>query len=451
MLEQIHFKGRLVLLSPLHAGTGEFTPIREIAGIDKSKLPEATSADEAPPEQLVARVARDERGLPCIPATSLKGCLRAACGQEDIVAELFGEISDHTDESGHMGRLLLSLARAEKESIEKIENPDLPHYDPERMSYLLPRVSIDRDLGTAKEHHLFMQELVPAGVCFSFSGVYLGGEVEFREKVLPVLGVLARPGGISLGKGQGLGQGRLRLEPGSLEAQRIYFDPRKFGKERQPVEVKLVTAADASCLTYRLLLTCKGPYLISDPSRAGKKGDIDDPAIKALQEAGGKPLLLPSSLLGVLRSKMAWWRALKQGGQIDDPERKPDSWEEDPRELTTTERLFGVTGWRKLVQVKTIELKDKPQTVQIASVALDRFTQGPIDGALFTTEAYLDVKYRVVLELESRKGCGAGDKDDQGDWEEFLGYLQEDGLMLGHGVNKGFGWFEVEIIGGDHG
>ena len=460
MLEQIHFKGRLELLSPLHAGTGEFTPLGEIGVIDQEKLPAAASADEAPPEQLVARVARDDKGLPCIPVASLKGCLLSACRQAVIdsgqLAELFGEISDHTDESGRMGRLLLGLARADEQSIEDIGQPDLPHYDAARASYLLPRVSIDRDRGTAKEHHLFMQELVPAGVRFCFSGIYLGCVDDFKEEALPVLAVLVRPEGVSLGKGQGLGQGRLRLEPESLKAERIYFDPWKFCKERHPLEVKLVPAADAAGQTYQLTLKCEGPFLITDPSRAGKKGDAQDPAIKALQEAEGKPLLLPSSLLGVLRSKMAWRQALKsdvgidEATQIDDPDRKPSSWA-DPGELTVTERLFGVTGWRKLLKVKAIELKGKPQTVQITSVALDRFTQGPIDGALFTTEAYLGVEYQIVLELESRGGRGAKNEDDKAAWEDLLEYLEEDGLVLGHGGAKGFGWFEVTREGGDHG
>lgn len=453
LLEQITIRGQLEALTPLHVGTGEFCALREI--VDQETLPKHIKDDQAKLDSLVAMVARDVNEKPCIPATTLKGCLRSACRQsdmeEEVLKKLFGEIHDEEQSSGEIGALRFRLANfVQMAPSDSKAAVTLPYYSPQRASYILTRVAIDRHTGTAQDKKLFNQEMVPKGALFSFRLDFAGNKKDFEDDALRVLNLLAGSRGVALGKGQGLGQGQVRLKPETVTWERTYFDPDKFSKKLDtsftiPIEPEETLASQVA---YVLRLECDGPYLTSDPFRAGEKENPGDPSIQALQSEEGQPLLLPSSLLGVLRSKMAWQQALALGRQVteeeyrrdvDDPERKT-GWA-SPADLTPTERLFGVTGWRKLVRVEYLELKGRRGTCDATSVALDRFTGGPLDGALFTTHAYHGVEFEVKLGLEKR-----GHQKDEEAFRELMESICEEGLILGHGGNKGFGWFKVERL-----
>jgi hypothetical protein len=158
---------------------------------------------------------------------------------------------------------------------------------------------------------------------------------------------------------------------------------------------------------------------------------------------------------------MAWCQALNNDrkGQdcedVDNRFRRPD-WD-TPRALTATERLFGVTGWRKLLEVAKVDRVNGGEQCDLTSVALDRFSAAPIDNALFTTRAYRGVEFMVSLSLAHRRYrlpdekeeilFGAGNPEDEAAFNSLVDQVCGEGvLMLGHGVNKGFGWFKVEEV-----
>jgi hypothetical protein len=78
--------------------------------------------------------------------------------------------------------------------------------------------------------------------------------------------------------------------------------------------------------------------------------------------------------------------------------------------------------------------------VEITSEALDQFSMAPLDGALFTTRAFVGCEFSVHLGLDRRRTVTAADETF---FRELVDDATDNGLMLGHGTNKGFGWFAV--------
>ena len=111
---------------------------------------------------------------------------------------------------------------------------------------------------------------------------------------------------------------------------------------------------------------------------------------------------------------------------------------DDVKTLTQTERLFGVTGFRARLAIDRLEVK-KAEDFEISSVKLDRFTGGPMDNALFKTQAHRDVEVHVSLRLAHATEA------DVTFTEQLITDICREGevLVLGHGGSKGFGWFNV--------
>ncbi len=92
------------------------------------------------------------------------------------------------------------------------------------------------------------------------------------------------------------------------------------------------------------------------------------------------------------------------------------------------------------------------EIAEITSVKLDHFSGAPIDKALFSTKVVVGVRLEIALALESRRDAdpekrgGAGDADEKVAklFKELIEDIRGDGLTLGHGANKGFGWFKFE-------
>lgn len=114
-----------------------------------------------------------------------------------------------------------------------------------------------------------------------------------------------------------------------------------------------------------------------------------------------------------------------------------------PEDLTPTERLFGVTGWRGLLAVESIRVIRPGGKQTFTSVKLDRFSSAPIDGALFSVEAFVDPVFEVTLRLAPREKAPIT-LEAQSLFDRLLNDIKDMGLMLGHGGSRGFGWFSVD-------
>lgn len=412
--------GSLSVLSPLHLGNGQ-------RGEREGLIVRTEQGEDKP--VLLSEIQRDGRDLPYLPGTSLKGALRARL-TDALGKELFGRLDDKNREGGVMGRLWIYGA---------IHQSTGPAAGPEH-SIVAARTRIDRASGTADDHKLFHMDMVPPGTIFAFHARWLtdatGAALDAElVQVATALAPLTDGTGIALGRGGRQGQGRVRLS--DLTATLVPWDG-------DPVAVTLPTVAwTPPGERHRLRLTGDGPYMILDSARPPPKPDgaeTDTNILHPLLDGAGHPALPGSTLLGALRARAAWL-----DGGADDRDRVHTPQEAlTTTALTATEQLFGVTGWRGLQGVDAIRVVDPGVMQRFTSVKLDRFSAAPIDGALFTVEAFVDPVFEVTLSLTPRGSAPVPD-NARALFGRLLEDLRDMGLMLGHGGSRGFGWFGVEI------
>lgn len=450
--------GHLSVLSPLHVGSGDS---RVFAELEREAI---DGEGMVTPE--VAAIVRDHEGAPYLPGSTLKGLLRRIgeeCLCQDAVTELFGR--PHEDGSGTMGAVMVLGAT--------IETPG----DASKMPYakrlgdklragvfIAGRTRIDRARGIAEHAHLYFQEMVASGARFRLPlllevrrlGCEMPTQVQERASnllrlLVQVLDRLTHADGQAIGKGQSSGQGRIRLEYDTLKITAARIAPNGHWLKNDATNLwwdREKAVAPAAGETF--VLVCPGPFLVLDPSHEPAPVQGNEPTGPQLiaQRQGDRPLVLGSTILGALRSRAAWLEActmLRAGTDpdpksIDDPDLVLMPGEEIGC-LSTIQRLFGVTGFRGLLEVRALDVTEGTMA-DFTSVRLDRFSGAPIDNMLFTSSTFVGTRIRLRLALSDR-GAWPNDEDRQA-FGDLLKDLRCNGIALGHSTNKGFGWFEVE-------
>lgn len=448
--------GEIEVLSPMHVGNGETRTLGAIG---------APAAGKPAPE--IAAVQRDARGRPFLPGTTLKGLLRriAEADGADAVAPLFGTITD-AQGGGAMGAVLVrGAAEIRPGSAEGMPYAASCADELGPGVFVAARTRVDRHSGTAADNKLHFAEMVVPGARYRFAATLerrsdtapaaaVSGEAAaLLEAFLAVLARLTDAAGWPIGKGQADGQGRVRLD-----GDTVRIVQRKIGPDGVlgtadatalwSVRTPARTDTDGSART--ITLTCPGPFLIADSSHRPQRdanGDSVGPQVAA-QRRGDLALLLGSSVTGALRARAAWLVArqrhrdglpLPSSRKVDDPDR-PFAGAADIAKLEPVERLFGVTGFRALLDLRSLEiLSGRP--ARFTSVKLDRFSGAPIDNALFKTDAFVGTTLRFTLALSARPGVVPSDAD-RALYDRLTDDLLTNGIVLGHGGNAGFGWFE---------
>lgn len=429
-LERLDFDLEWVTDSPMHIGAASF---RHLDG-----------------NQVQEIVAASAGGRPHIPATTLKGALRSLCGREDAEL-LFGTPGEGEGKEGHIGHVLLGAALM-TDGLDRFRGSQ------ERPEW---RTSVDPRTGAAKGGHLFGFDRVPAGSRFQGRCRVLlpkAKKDQIEEKLAQLLASLHK-NPLFLGRNTSDGQGRVELSQDlekGIKVKRLAYEDGQI--VRQPCETWPQKPPTPQILrkpakTWTFHLQCDGPYLSKDPYES--RPDSND--IMALREEDGTAKLLPSSLSGALRQRAAWNHRLA-GGQADQPDEplrqrwlaanKNEEIDLDKfihAKLTPVERLFGVSGLRARLSIEDIKGEGR-DTISMTSVALDRFSMAPIQGALFTFKAILNPGFTVRMSVDSRPH-DAGFKEiiesDIAFVQALLDELRHDELLLGHGTSKGFGWFKL--------
>lgn len=402
-------------------------------------------------------VLRGVNGLPVLPASSLKGVLRAVL-PEDIRDEAFGCITDHGSGRGQIGRLWLEQSFLISASQDDLSG--LSQDQDDTGCFRKMGVALDPDRGTASDNKLFTREFVAKGAEFGFHAVWFGGITD--EAWQQVLANLVA--GISIGGGTTSGAGRIILDLAHLSLtehaldEEGWLEATKCTKDKTREIVRSINErADSRAPTrggYRLTLTCEGPYI----SMLGPREDGNRKYVAPL-ERDGKPLLWPESLKGALRSRARWLAEIQRlnadAGQIprdaalpmDDPGlehvlegQKKLSGLADRNRLSCVERLFGVTGLRGRLQVHDVACQHSGGTHDITGVNIDRITGGGRDQLLFRYRVFWNVRFTASLTIPD-----AASEDEHALLETLLEDLRQNGLSLGHGAAKGFGWFEVQV------
>lgn len=391
----------------------------------------------------IAEIMVDHEGKPWIPPTTLKGALRALLPATRATA-LFGEI--RSNDTGRAGRLVISGASLTSWP-KKAENnqavPDLA---------VLARTAIDGSCGTAATNKLFHARAVPPGAIWTARMTLLGAWTEAdKALVAQLLKALSEPEGLAMGRGKNAGMGMVRLseitrvetlqlKDGKVE--RRSDQPAGWNELRRQAKAPLQTTA-----AWALTLTADGPFAATGP-----KGN--DNKLKALRNPDGAVQLPGPSLKGALRAKAKWWLDLRRlRGESIDPAILDDLFGADsPAPVAGGGAGTGSKAYAGLLQIRAIN-SDCKIFKNLTSVRVDRFTMGAFQGALFEVEAAVNPVFKVSLELTDRPARSKTSRMELKEFvDSFLAMLAapgpSGGLQLGHGANRGFGWFDVRFVRG---
>jgi|ERR1051326_1161411 CRISPR/Cas system CSM-associated protein Csm3 (group 7 of RAMP superfamily) len=428
---------RLVLetATPLHIGTGELENIGPRPGEEEANA--------------FATIVRDDRDLPYLPATSIKGALRRLAEQhfpgDAGFVPLFGKIPEEEQQGrqpGVMGRLLVRGGRV----VGAI--PDVsraPFANPQRKaSFIAARTAVDGEKGVADEHKLFHQEMVPPGLSFALVMTLLSfGKRRDNDSALDLLRSLLKVvvrDGLVLGRSQADGQGVLKVKgqvtitPYVLTGEGELTAGKPENAESAPAQKENIPGE--ICRRHFELL-CAAPFAVVDSSVKGLGKDIakeqGSVQLSAQRLTHKKPLLLGSSISGALRARVHWrWRLEVLRGSMKEAEKEDD----DP-----VKELFGTSRRRALIEIRNLTVSEA-MGEKITSLKVDRLTGAPVYGALFTTDTFTGTRVSFDLVLVHRGKEPS--TDAQTIWQKLLVDVEKAGLQLGHGINKGFGWFKQE-------
>lgn len=413
----------------------------------------------------------DANGRPVIPATSLKGALRAAfSGTPNEASALFGAIS--AGESGNAGRLALFAAATAA----------TPGEDPRKREIYSSHTTIDRSSGAAARNRLFRVESVKAGTVFEMDmhlAMNVGGDPAKLEREIALLGRALAPWreGLRLGKGGRRGEGLTHLLPLEEGAALLHvFDPNTGYPDLYEGTTDVSAALNAAmeearadlprqdaAHVARVSLSAARPFLIVD-GEGTQRGD-EKTQVRALRESEDGPAVLPAtSVLGALRSRTAWLCEIARMRGADPgwiPKDRGSDCPADDRDLasalggdrravlntadldrlSSVELLFGVAGWRGLVQISGFKRVSPGHEMKLANVAIDRFSGGALRGALFHTDATTGCAWRFDLTLD--EGRREARDLDRKLLAHLLDDLAKNGLSLGHAAARGLGRFDV--------
>lgn len=440
-------EGHLDLLSPLHVGSGEDRFVRSVKGKETSNQP-----------PLVAAIVREARGQPYLPPTTIKGLLRRL--GETVLADDPGRLGDLFGDLDK-GKAGMVLARG-GELKKAARTAGMPFVEgAESLSepgglgpgvFVAARTAILAEKGVALDHTLHHMEMVAPGARFALHLVIetRGADAVDRasdalHRLVGILDRLTDGQGHAIGRGAADGFGRVRLEPESVRVHKraIERDGRFPESDvshiwRRRTRGEIPASEEIAAFT----LIADGPFLVVDGSRrprARQEPGHQRPQLAAQRTADDLPLILGSSASGALRSRARWLAALS-----GDPNPDPDG-VTDIADLTAVQRLFGTQRFKGLLTIELRRLDGAPpQLWTAASVKIDRFTGGPIQNALFHTEAFVGTRLGLTLRLDPRPGRGEPTEADRALFARLVADLRDNGLMLGHGSNKGYGWFRAE-------
>lgn len=404
--------GTLTVTSPLHIGDGNTEPRNNASG----------------DEVLENSICRDAHGKPYIPASTLRGALKALFKSGVQKNTLFG-YSGLGNQNGQMGALRCYDATSSKQ------------IDPDKDK--ISRTKINSYLGTAEQHHLFTTQVVPVGFTFSIQ-IELDDVSETNISCLIAAIELLNESGNGLGRGKRTGKGRLSWTLDNLDVIDQEQIKHWLTSESSALTWKAVThfpqADYEHCVslaqqTIDFKIKFNSPWLINDPSLVNKNKNTPESTEPNLEfsRQGDKALLPATSLKGWLRN-----RGLKILHTLLDSHRNAEqianAW---------VEEAFGNTQKASWITISDALSSSPVVDGQVHSFnAIDRFTGGVKDKALYFVRAAPPCEVTGLFGITSF--------DDLTDWRLALLLLilrdaMEGDLVLGWGKAKGFGQASLSL------
>lgn len=385
---------------------------------------------------------RDKNNNPYIPASSLRGYLRAIISNENnqqTEEKLFGLARQKrgSDKEGNMGALRIYDARWRSTA-----------YTENRIS----QTSIDPVTGAAKQHHLSTHAIVPAQSPFEVVIEFDDVNEEQIKTILQALQTFSPDNRGKLGKGKSTGQGEIHWQQSSLKVltekqlkkwlNQSNLKPNNKGRQsnRAIIEQKLERffidhpisdtikpfASNLSNITIQLKAKC--PILINDPQAVKRREEDKSPDCIYMQRKGFA--IIPGSTL------KGWVRArcrrilLSLLDNVDD--------KDDAIADRIIGEIFGSTDQQSLLSFDDAQVRvDENNHLHKQTFnAIDRFTGGVKPHALYNVEAIWPKEpFTTQIHYPKEKLKG---------WMKLLLlYVMRDSmegdLVLGWGKSKGFG------------
>lgn len=409
VMVRVTYKVTFETLSELHVGSGS------------SENHAADREGDASGE--MALVVIDTHEKPWIPGSTLKGAFRA--------------------NSDGWGERLFGQAHAKGADFAR---GDLTFFGLSLNSSVSPvpkvRTAVDPGTGASAARKLFAQEYVPIGSRFTGEIILDCLEDRLKESqsaVLRSLNRFSRAEGISIGAGKADGLGRIRLT--NVEA---------FVKKLGATGWSTATKETVTCKPdmdedwTSIELDCPGPYLVF-----GKKDDVldsdgEEREITFPERTGKLPRLFPTGVAGALRARALWLAecAALQRGELLEATAITVKTSAGDLERTVVQRLCGDEGYRASMAMKVELLAEAGKTpVETSHPAgpLDPLLQAPRDGGLHRRKADSGVRIRLSLRMWRKEAA----QDEHDLFTALTEDIRINGLALGLGTVKGFGWFGI--------
>lgn len=420
----------------------------------EAELPRPEGEEEAAEAVLYATLFIDAYGDPCIPGSTLRGYLSQALKRDPdrhrrlIGTARLGKSAGNDEDAGNAGALRVYDARW-----------------PGGGQRLRSRVAIDPVTGTAAARKLYTEAVVPAGGAFQ---VRIEMDRVDRDDIAAVLAALSgfnhrvaldagggrkrsvAAGDAALGQGKSHGRGKLRWHSERVEAitsaaLRDWLTGEGSLEERfEPLEdvdlERFLFAPAEGSFPFYFRLVPLAPLLVDDPhSRSSKKEKPDAPDLQCMRS--DERVLVPgSSLKGLLRARCRkialTLLAARAGADATGLEDKAEE---------VVNEIFGSTQRAARIEIGDASARYGIQRHRQFFNAVDRFTGGVKEGALYNVEAVwpraLFCRVRVSPEI----------KKDENLW--MLGLLalalrdaMEGDLAFGWGKGRGYGAFRAEVL-----
>lgn len=428
-------------------------------------------------------VVRDANDLPAIPGTSLAGALRAAYasthGREDA-ERLFGRGGAHDDARRSSVRVSwASIHNQENRPVPPRLAPGAVDADPvlrfARGLVVRDHVRIQHR-GVADGRGKFDRSSVPAGARFTFE-VELEGDASSVNDLERIAGLVASPT-LRLGGRSRAGLGSFtpvdrqwRMRSFDLRSRKELDDyvahPRHVSSPGALRVMDLPQPRGERHVEVSLKLRPLEPYQFAGGTDDAEKApDILPVRETRIRWQGGQgflgepEFLAPgTSLKGALKHRAAFHLRVRSGKWAHtqtDAQRETradiDVW--SPERLEGLEALMGRVheasesdhseledGTPGLVYIDDVWLGAR-KTAEFAHVSLDRFTGGPMPGALFTDRAVIDghLAIRILIRLPEDQHVPA---QARAAFRDAVRDLAEGRLQVGAGAGRGYGWFEA--------
>jgi len=386
--------GDLELTTPAHLGSGEI--------VGSTDMP-------------LLRDALDDR--PLLTGTSLTGALRA-----NLLARTkgYGQKEQRHDKDGQLSiiQLLLGGVKGDEEGDQSPLIVDDALAQP-TVAEIRDGVRINPETRIAEDKFKYDGEFLPPGVRFPLRFELLLADDVYQEERLGMLVAALQAleqGEIAIGarKTRGFGRCRVvgwRMTRFDLRQPEDLFDwltldentyPALTQAELQPITALILVHPKAhdqrQLFTIRAVFDLASPLLIR--SEEPLTNDDHQPDVSHLRDGVGRPIISGTSLAGVLRGRAA--RILHTLGLKQD---NPDSLLNKLFGKDMLQHKMNPTASRLIVEEAAIL---RPNYLVQNRVAIDRFTGGAFDTALFAEAPQVDGTVELRLSIRNPEDCQIG-------------------------------------------